>query len=375
MKKTSHLLGIVWITILVGCNLPQGQVTKLPSIAYTAAAMTVEAALTHVAETNAQTQTPFATPTPVILPMTISTNTLVPTNTNIPKPCNAIKFIDDVSYPDRGPGTGPNLIPGTHFTKIWRLQNNGTCTWDSSYHLYFISGNAMNGPAAQTLTGTVAPMQTIDVSVELIAPTVVGTYTGYWKLQDPNGVVFGYADNKAFWVTINVVTGKSTITLSPVASESGSVHKDGTVISDLNVGDTADDIGMQALISFDIRTIPLSATIVEVKLDLRNFALSGNPFQALGCLRAYRHAYSTLGPGIYFSGAPAVGADHLWCSEADFSNIEADSDYKDSLVAARSAAHNRLQFRLQFTNQNNGNGSEDAVLFSKIYLSITIKVP
>ncbi|MDH3944690.1 MAG: NBR1-Ig-like domain-containing protein, partial [Anaerolineae bacterium] len=87
------------------------------------------------------------------------------------------------------------------------LRNSGSCTWNSSYSLVFDSGDAMGGPAAvQLTTGTVAPNQTVDVSVDLTAPSDAGTYRGNWKLRNSSGVVFGLgASNGPFFVEIDVV--------------------------------------------------------------------------------------------------------------------------------------------------------------------------
>jgi peptidoglycan hydrolase-like protein with peptidoglycan-binding domain len=60
----------------------------------------------------------------------------------------------------------------------------------------------MSGAASQQLTnGTVAPGQTIDVSVNLTAPAAAGTYKGNWKLREPGGAVFGLSTGP-FWVQI-----------------------------------------------------------------------------------------------------------------------------------------------------------------------------
>ena len=52
----------------------------------------------------------------------------------------------------------------------------------------------------------VNPGQTIDLSVNMIAPNRDGHFQGYWKLRDPAGVLFGIGAQaqSAFWVDINV---------------------------------------------------------------------------------------------------------------------------------------------------------------------------
>jgi len=105
-----------------------------------------------------------------------------------------MQFVTDVTIPD-----GTILTPGQNFTKTWRLKNVGTCTWTTSYVIVFSSGNSMNGPAVQALTGNVNPGQTVDISANLTAPASNGNYTGYWRLRDGSGVLFNQ-----FYVQIKV---------------------------------------------------------------------------------------------------------------------------------------------------------------------------
>ncbi len=115
--------------------------------------------------------------------------------------CNWAQFIMDVTYPD-----GTFVAPGAVFTKTWRLRNIGTCTWTTSYALVFSSGTAMTSQTAVNFPSSVAPGQSVDLSVNLTAPTSAGQYIGYWKLRDGSGNIFGigYYANQSFWVLINV---------------------------------------------------------------------------------------------------------------------------------------------------------------------------
>jgi Ig-like domain from next to BRCA1 gene/SdrD B-like domain len=139
-------------------------------------------------------------PVPPTLPA--PTPTLIPsTPTPIPTPCNRIKFIKDVTIPD-----GTDFAPDTKFTKTWRLQNDGTCTWNTDYDLVFVNGNSMSGPTVQALSGEVQPGEQVDVSVNLISPSNPGGYRGNWQLRSGSGVIFGAGPNatQSFWVDIDV---------------------------------------------------------------------------------------------------------------------------------------------------------------------------
>jgi len=104
-----------------------------------------------------------------------------------------------VTIPD-----GYDIDVNKNFTKTWRLKNVGSCTWTSDYDVVFDSGAQMSGPATQQLTnGSVAPGQTIDLSIDMKSPNSSGTYKGNWKLREPGGAVFGLSTGP-FWVQIDV---------------------------------------------------------------------------------------------------------------------------------------------------------------------------
>jgi hypothetical protein len=154
--------------------------------------------LTQVAQTLTAS-VPTATATLAVSP-TVTSTPLV-TVTPSPTPCNIASFVADVTTPD-----DTAIKVNTPFTKIWRLKNVGSCTWTSGYQLVFDSGDAMGGPASQQLTaGTVAPGQTLDISVNLTAPAAAGTYKGNWKIREPGGATFGLSTG-SFWVQIKATT-------------------------------------------------------------------------------------------------------------------------------------------------------------------------
>jgi len=147
---------------------------------------------------------PMVTPFPVTAVPTIST---LPPNTG----CDRASFVSDVTVPD-----GTIFTPGQAFTKTWKLRNNGRCTWTTDYTLVFSTGDQMGGPSPVNLPSSVAPGQTIDLSMPLIAPNSLGSYRGYWLLKNPAGGLFGIGSlaNKPFWLAISVAG-------APPASDSG----------------------------------------------------------------------------------------------------------------------------------------------------------
>lgn len=129
-----------------------------------------------------------APPTPAPSPTPANTPTPSPTPTETPPPaapCNRLQFVSDITFPD-----GSAVSPGQAFRKTWRLQNIGSCTWNSGYRLVFLQGDDF-GTQSAPLADAVAPGGFVDASVNLAAPGAAGTYTGQWALRSDAGEVFG----------------------------------------------------------------------------------------------------------------------------------------------------------------------------------------
>ena len=151
------------------------------------------------------------TNTPVVT-VTGTPPTVTPTKTVAPGPaaCDRAQFVSDVTVPD-----GTSFAPGFTFSKTWRLKNIGTCTW-KDYSLLFDSGEKMGGPDSAAIPTSVAPGQTVDITISLTSPTTSGTYRGNWKLKNSTGVPFGIGSGglKSFWVEIKV-SGTGTVPSTP----------------------------------------------------------------------------------------------------------------------------------------------------------------
>lgn len=298
VNKRFYIGTIALILSALACNLPGRTAPIAEATATIAGAMPSQTMQAAVATAPNSTEVIPTSPIPpsetaVATAQVLATLAQIPTITNTPIPCNRAQFINDVTIPD-----GSNITANQNFTKTWRLKNTGSCTWTSGYLLVFDSGDQMNGPASQQLTGsTVSPGQEINISVNLTSPASPGSYRGYWKIQDQNGTRFGVSTG-AFYVDIKSIAAVVTVppilvTILPlpppvgsinaplVAGESGAVRGDGTVTGVTNVGDIEANIGQQAFLSFDISAIPAGSIILEVKTNFSNYDTLGNPF-ALG---------------------------------------------------------------------------------------------
>jgi hypothetical protein len=127
----------------------------------------------------------------------------------------------DITVPD-----DTEFLPGQSFTKIWRLQNIGSCTWTRDYAAQFFYGDRMGAPDLFFLGHEVAPGQEVEIAVDLVAPSDPGTYQSNWKLSNADGFLFGIGPkgDAPFWVRIEVIriatpTFTSTFTPTPTSTE------------------------------------------------------------------------------------------------------------------------------------------------------------
>jgi hypothetical protein len=223
------LLLSLTIMLLVGCSQPATNTDeKSAELNATQAYQTIDAQLTQaVAQTPVPptatklSDLPTATASPEQPTATATssepTATFLPTFTHTPATrCDQAEAAYpsiDITIPD-----DTEIPAGNSFTKVWRVVNTGTCNWTAEYTAVFLSGDQMQAPAAVNITEPVAPSQSIDIAVTMVAPDETGSYQGYWMLQNADGENFGIGPNAndSFWVRIVVVEAEDTPT--PTAS-------------------------------------------------------------------------------------------------------------------------------------------------------------
>ena len=118
--------------------------------------------------------------------------------------CTASASLVGETHPD-----GTIVQPGTLFTKVWHIQNTGTCTWDSRWQLVFNGGDLLDGSAVYSFPQPAEPGQSVDVPVILKAPVQNGAYTGEWMLKSPWGESFGVGQYSVP-MSVSIVVGSLT---------------------------------------------------------------------------------------------------------------------------------------------------------------------
>jgi hypothetical protein len=119
--------------------------------------------------------------------------------TSNPAECtDSAAFVSDVTIPD-----GTIVNAGENFSKVWRVQNTGTCPWAEMYRLVFVGGQQMGAPDSVPLRVT-QPGQTLDIAVDLTAPETDGEYRADFEIHNPDGNAIPVDDGTVLWVIITV---------------------------------------------------------------------------------------------------------------------------------------------------------------------------
>ncbi len=206
------VLSILFIAIWAGCSLPVDHVIDPTRIYQTALASLIPAA----SQEGGTTASPAAGTAEAGAPDG-GTSTAVADEGTAAVACDrAMPGVPiDVTVPD-----GEHFKPGESFTKTWRLQNVGGCTWTSEYAIVWFSGDLLEANQKQFLRTEVLPGQTVDISVDMTAPETPGVYQGNWKLLNAEGNLFGIGPSgvSPFWVRIEVVA-VSTPSPQPMPTE------------------------------------------------------------------------------------------------------------------------------------------------------------
>jgi hypothetical protein len=217
INQKFHYLGyfLLCAVFLTACNFSADVANEDRfGVNSTASHQTVVAKLTEISAQFTQTPssiTPDVSATAITVPGTYTptpTASAIPTKTPTPQPCDLAGFVADITFKD-----GATLSPEDRFTKTWRLKNIGTCTWTSDYALVFVDGDQMKAEGVVKLAGSVKPGETVDLSVNMVAPETSGNYTGYWMLRNQSGKLFGLGlgAGEVFWVDIKVQKVKTKI--------------------------------------------------------------------------------------------------------------------------------------------------------------------
>jgi len=157
-----------------------------------------------------------ATPRPTRTPAPTASSTLAAGITPTSSVCiYSAVLLEDVTIPDNA-----KVPAGKIFTKTWRFKNNGTCAW-KGFTIQYASGERMNAPDSAPVPDTEAGA-TVDISLDLTAPSASGSYTANFSLHNADGNAISIGTEKTFWVKIVVGTGATPVGTPASSSPSAS---------------------------------------------------------------------------------------------------------------------------------------------------------
>lgn len=105
------------------------------------------------------------------------------------------RFVGDVTVPDFSV-----LPPSTDFIKIWLVRNDGPCEWPPGVQLVTAGGDPMCSATMVVPVESIPVGAETRVSVTLRTPSAAGRYVSYFKLQAPDGTIFG----QKLWADVRV---------------------------------------------------------------------------------------------------------------------------------------------------------------------------
>jgi uncharacterized protein YkwD len=196
MKKTWILVLLTVLSLASCIKVSQQVATPTPALFVTSTLPPTKPGLSLLTDTPGASQTPDASTTAT--PGT-------PSEASAAVCRDSAILLEDVTVPDNA-----QMQYGQKFTKTWRFQNNGKCNW-IGYTIVFVAGDHMSSPDSASVPETEAG-KSVDVSVDLTAPSLDGGYTGYYELRNANGETLAIGTEKTFWVKILI----GTITAAPV---------------------------------------------------------------------------------------------------------------------------------------------------------------
>lgn len=134
------------------------------------------------------TSTPLPTATGFVLPTFTATLTFTPSP--IPATVTPTRTHDQAVWLKQSPPDGATLSPGQDFDMVWTVKNIGTNAWNKSYGYSYASGEKMHKKSSYKLRSAVGIDESIDLVVDMTAPTKEGYYRTAWHLVNEVGEPF-----------------------------------------------------------------------------------------------------------------------------------------------------------------------------------------
>ncbi|NMB89857.1 MAG: hypothetical protein GYA17_15985 [Chloroflexi bacterium] len=208
MKPNARRL--VWLAVLTAllASCTAQPVTNPDQPTPDLALVRTEAAQTVVAEiTLDAVQNPSATPTQEpptptnTIPAASSTPTAFSTLTPLPTATKVVSsggvayptitptyYTDRAQFVTQSPASYAVFSPGADFDLRWTIKNVGARDWNTSFYYTYISGVEGSDASFYYLPGNVAINDSVELVVDMVAPTDPGNYRTTWSLINDDAV-------------------------------------------------------------------------------------------------------------------------------------------------------------------------------------------
>ena len=194
-----------------------------------------------------------------------------------------------------------------------------------------------------------------------------------WVAPDKGGnfnITVIVSDGKGGETKGNVMVTASaavrTVTITPVAEETGTVSKDDKDNSRTMAGDDDKDRGYCAFWSYDVWSLA-GKNIQSASLKFTNRAIAGNPFPSttgLGGLRLWKVTYGDELPGFQYTGSNLI---HVPVQTSPPTVL----DVTQEIANVAAAAITRFQVEALFLKGTNGNHVAQFIEWSEVVLEVT----
>jgi hypothetical protein len=168
-------------------------------------------------------------------------------------------------------------------------------------------------------------------------------------------------------VMLTVAAVSRTVTITPVAQETGSVRSDGATDNSRTwAGDDEKDKGYCAFWSFDVWSLA-GKDIQSASLKFTTRAIAGNPFSSttgLNGLRFWKVKYGDELPAFQYTGS------NLWNVPVQTAP-PTELDITQEIVNVAAAAATRFQVEALFLKGYNGNHVAEFIEWSEVVLEVT----
>jgi len=196
--------------------------------------------------------------------------------------------------------------------------------------------------------------------VTWIAPSKGGDYTITVIVNDGKG---GETTGN---VTVTVATAVKTVTIMPIAQETGTVRSDGDRDNSRTLaGDDSNDLGYRAFWSYDVFSLA-GKTIQNATLKFTTRSIVGDPFPSvtgLAGLRFWKVTYGSELPKSY-SGSNLINVPLQTRQPTTL-------DVTQEVANVAAAGINRFQVEALFMKVTNGNHVAEFIEWSEVALEVT----